>query len=101
MAVALLIEGLPAVLFSFVILKMLPDGPARPHGSNPGRKSLAAKSAEGRQRGAHLGHEAGVMQALLSPKVWMIGAYFFCALTPVMHTAFPLPPFCKAQPDGA
>jgi len=30
---------------------------------------------------AQLGHEAGVMQALLSPKVWLIGAYFLCALT--------------------
>jgi ACS family tartrate transporter-like MFS transporter len=30
---------------------------------------------------AHLGHDAGVLRALLSPKVWMIGAYFFCALT--------------------
>ena len=40
------------------------------------KRQLEADSAQ-----AHLGHEAGVMQALLSPKVWMIGAYFLCALT--------------------
>src|ERR1039458_2072449 len=30
---------------------------------------------------AHLGPSAGVRQALASPKVWMIGLFFFCALT--------------------
>ena len=40
------------------------------------KRQLDADSAH-----AHLGHEADVMQALLSPKVWMIGAYFLCALT--------------------
>jgi ACS family tartrate transporter-like MFS transporter len=40
------------------------------------KRQLEADSAH-----AHLGNEAGVMRALLSPKVWMIGAYFLCALT--------------------
>jgi ACS family tartrate transporter-like MFS transporter len=40
------------------------------------KRQLDADSAQ-----AALGHEAGVLQALLSPKVWMIGSYFLCALT--------------------
>jgi len=40
------------------------------------KRQLDADSAH-----AHLGHEAGVLRALFSPKVWMIGAYFLCALT--------------------
>jgi MFS transporter, ACS family, tartrate transporter len=76
-----LLEGLPAVLFSMVILKMLPDGPGKAAWLTQEEKDwlqtqLAADSAL-----AHLGHEAGVLRALVSSKVWMIGAYFFFALT--------------------
>jgi ACS family tartrate transporter-like MFS transporter len=76
-----LIEGLPAVLFSLVILKMLPDGPAKATWLTPEEKAWlqAQLKADGEQ--AHLGHDAGVLKALLSPKVWMIGSFFFCVLT--------------------
>jgi ACS family tartrate transporter-like MFS transporter len=76
-----LIEGLPAVLFSFVILKLLPDNPARAAWLTPEEKAWLQSQLKTDSQQAHLGHEAGVMQALLSPKVWLIGAYFFCALT--------------------
>jgi ACS family tartrate transporter-like MFS transporter len=75
-----LVEGLPAVLFSFVILKLLPDGPAKAAWLTPEEKAWLTGQLKTDSEQAHLGHEAGVMQALLSPKVWMIGAYFFCAL---------------------
>jgi MFS transporter, ACS family, tartrate transporter len=76
-----LVEGLPAVLFSFVILKLLPDGPAKALWLTPEEKAWLQNQLKADGERAHLGHEAGVMKALLSPKVWMIGAYFFCALT--------------------
>jgi ACS family tartrate transporter-like MFS transporter len=76
-----LLEGLPAVLFSFVILKLLPDGPAKALWLTPEEKTWLQFQLKSDGQQAHLGHEAGVLQALLSPKVWMIGAYFFCALT--------------------
>jgi MFS transporter, ACS family, tartrate transporter len=76
-----LLEGLPAVLFSFVILKLLPDGPAKAAWLTPEEKTWLQSQLKSDGQQAHLGHDAGVMQALLSPKVWMIGAYFFCALT--------------------
>ena len=76
-----LLEGLPAVLFSFVILKTLPDGIPQADWLTPAEKSwLQARLSEDSLR-AHLGHGAGVIQALLSPKVWTIGAFFFFALT--------------------
>jgi ACS family tartrate transporter-like MFS transporter len=76
-----LLEGLPAALFSFVFLSLLPDGPMQAEWLTPAERlalktQLAADSAH-----AHLGHEAGVLKALLSPKVWLIGAYLLCALT--------------------
>jgi ACS family tartrate transporter-like MFS transporter len=76
-----LLEGLPAVLFSFVILKLLPDGPAKAAWLTADEKAWLQNQLKSDSRHAHLGHDAGVMQALLSPKVWMIGAFFFCALT--------------------
>src|ERR1700677_4620675 len=76
-----LLEVLPAVLFSFVILKLLPDTPAKAAWLTPQEKTWLQNQLKSDGRHAHLGHDAGVLRALLSPKVWMIGAYFFCALT--------------------
>jgi ACS family tartrate transporter-like MFS transporter len=76
-----LLEGLPAVLFSFVILKLLPDTPAKAAWLTPQEKTWLQNQLQSDSQQAHLGHDAGILRALLSPKVWMIGAYFFCALT--------------------
>ncbi len=86
-----LVEGLPAVLFSFVILKMLPDSPAKAAWLTPEEKAWLAGQLRTDGEQAHLGHEAGVMQALFSPKVWLIGAYFFCALTTSYAYGFSAP----------
>jgi MFS transporter, ACS family, tartrate transporter len=76
-----LVEGLPAVLFSFVFLWMLPDGPMQAAWLTPDERLWLKRQLDADSAHAHLGHEAGVLRALLSPKVWMIGAYFLCALT--------------------
>jgi MFS transporter, ACS family, tartrate transporter len=76
-----LVEGLPAVLFSLVILKMLPDGPAQAAWLTDDEKSWLRLQLDADARLAHLGHGAGVLKALLSGKVWLIGLFFFCALT--------------------
>jgi ACS family tartrate transporter-like MFS transporter len=75
------VEGLPAVLFSLVILKMLPDGPNKAAWLTLEEKAWLRDQLEADEKDAHLGHDAGVMKALLSPKVWMIGMFFFCVLT--------------------
>jgi len=91
-----LLEGLPAVLFSFVILRLLPDNPASAKWLNADEQAWlqAQLKTDGEQ--AHLGHEAGVMQALVSPKVWMIGAYFFCCLTTSYGYGFSAPAILQA-----
>ncbi len=76
-----LLEGLPAALFSLVIFNALPDGPAKARWLTPEEKSWLERQLEADAGHAHLGHDAGVMKALLSPKVWTIGMYFFCLLT--------------------
>jgi ACS family tartrate transporter-like MFS transporter len=76
-----LVEGLPAAAFSLVILKMLPDNPARAAWLTAEEKTWLAVQLKADGAKAHLGHDAGVGRALLSPKVWMIGIYFLCTLT--------------------
>jgi ACS family tartrate transporter-like MFS transporter len=76
-----LLEGLPAALFSIVIFKMLPDGPADARWLTTEEKAWLAGQLKIDSAEAHLGHGASVLQALLSPKVWLIGTYFLCALT--------------------
>jgi ACS family tartrate transporter-like MFS transporter len=91
-----LLEGLPAVLFSFVILKLLPDNPASARWLNRDEQAWLEDQLKTDGEQAHLGHEAGVMQALISPKVWMIGAYFFCCLTTSYGYGFSAPAILQA-----
>jgi ACS family tartrate transporter-like MFS transporter len=86
-----LIEGLPAVLFSIVILKPLPNGPADAAWLSSEEKTWLARQLKSDSEGAHLGHDASVLQALLSGKVWMIGIFFFCALTTSYAYGFSAP----------
>jgi ACS family tartrate transporter-like MFS transporter len=76
-----LLEGLPAAAFSLVIWKMLPDNPSKAAWLTAEEKAWLERKLKADSEKAHLGHSAGVAQALLSPKVWTIGAYFFCTLT--------------------
>jgi MFS transporter, ACS family, tartrate transporter len=86
-----LLEGLPAAAFSLVILKMLPDNPAKAAWLTAEEKAWLEGQLKADGAKAHLGHSAGVMQALLEPKVWMIGAYFFFALTTSYAYSFSAP----------
>jgi len=76
-----LLEGLPAALFSFVILAALPDSPDKAAWLTADEKSWLQRQLEADRAQAHIGDEAGVLRALLSPKVWMIGLFFLSALT--------------------
>jgi ACS family tartrate transporter-like MFS transporter len=91
-----LVEGLPPILFSFVILKLLPDNPERAKWLTADEKAWLQSQLELDSQEAHLGHSAGVLAALLSPKVWMIGLFFFCALTTSYGYGFFAPAILKS-----
>jgi len=91
-----LVEGLPAALFSFVILAALPDSPEKAKWLTESEKSWLRRQLEADASCAHLGHEAGVLRALLSPKVWMIGLFFFSALTCNYAYGFSAPAILQA-----
>jgi ACS family tartrate transporter-like MFS transporter len=86
-----LVEGLPTAVFSLVILKMLPDGPAKATWLTAQEKAWLEGQLKADGEKAHLGHSAGVARALLEPKVWMIGAYFFFALITSYAYSFSAP----------
>jgi ACS family tartrate transporter-like MFS transporter len=90
-----LIEGLPAVLFSMAILKLLPDGPTKAAWLTSEEKAWLKSQLKTDGEQAHLGHEAGILQAMFSPKVWLIGAYFFCALMTSYAYGFSAPAILK------
>jgi len=59
---------------------MLPDSPDQAHWLTTPEKSWLQSQLEADAQQAHLGHGTGVLRALLSLKVWMIGGFFFFAL---------------------
>ena len=91
-----LIEGLPAALFSFVILRMLPDSPQEAKWLTSDEKAWIQQRLAADNAHAHLGHSAGVLQALMSPKVWLIGVFFFSALTCSYGYGFSAPAIFQA-----
>ena len=76
-----LLEGIPSVLFSLVILWFLPDGPEKVTWLTADERSWLQRTLREEGTHAHLGHNAGALKAVLSPNVWLIGLFFFCALT--------------------
>ncbi len=72
-----LVEGIPAIFFAPVILWLLPDGPAKVSWLTDGEKNWLKDKLHRDGAQAHLGHEAGILQALLSSKVWIVGLFFF------------------------
>src|ERR1039458_2294459 len=94
-----LLEGLPAVLFRFIILWLLPDNPHRVSWLTADEKAWLQRQLDEDSSHAHLGHSAGVRQALASPKVWMIGLFFFCALTCNYCYSFSAPAILQTASD--
>jgi len=76
-----LLEGIPSALFSLVILWALPDAPDSASWLTADEKHWIERTLREDGTHAHLGHGAGALQAVVSPKVWLIGLFFFCALT--------------------
>ncbi len=72
-----LVEGLPAIFFTIVIFKLLPDRPSQVTWLTAEEKGWLERQLSQDDARAHLGRESGIMAALLSPKVWAIGLYFF------------------------
>jgi len=91
-----LVEGLPAVAFSLVILKMLPESPAKAVWLTADEKAWLDSQLKADSAKAHLKHDTGLFRVLFSPKVWMIGFFCFCQLTTSYAYSFSAPAILQA-----
>ena len=72
-----LLEGLPAVLLGFVVLKCLPDTPAEARWLTPEEQQALARQREAEHADTSARHGFGLRQALLHPTVWLLGFVLF------------------------
>jgi ACS family tartrate transporter-like MFS transporter len=88
-----LVEGLPAVLLSVVLLVHLPAGPAQAKWLTEGEREWIlhhlSKNATGDGHGLHFG------RALLDHRVWQISLVFLCMLTCSYAYTFSAPAILK------
>lgn len=87
-----LAEGLPAVLMSLLFLLYLPNGPREASWLTPDERhwiltQLRAEAANA--RGKHSSEH--VASAFRDPRVWLLGAYLFCAYTGWYGVSFIMP----------
>jgi sugar phosphate permease len=72
-----LIEGLPAVVLGFVVLKYLTDSPEQAEWLEPNQRHWLAERMASEQRAAHARHGVGLTTALTHPTVWLLGLILF------------------------
>jgi ACS family tartrate transporter-like MFS transporter len=75
-----LVEGLPAVLLSIVILFVLPDGPAQARWLTADERNwiTARLAADNTRPGVAV--DRGVLNSLIEPRVWLLGITAMCIL---------------------
>lgn len=73
-----LLEGLPSVLFSAVLLRYLPDTPKQARWLSGDERVWLERELAGEP--AAIGHREGLGKALRDPRVWQIGGIMFCML---------------------
>jgi ACS family tartrate transporter-like MFS transporter len=95
------LEGLPAVIAGFLVLRYLPDGPAEAHWLPPeGRTWLAAELASDRSRCLER-HDLSLRDALLNPTVWQLTLIYFLSSSSIYAYSFFSPQIIKGILGGS
>jgi MFS transporter, ACS family, tartrate transporter len=95
-----LLEGLPAVVLGFVVLRVLPDGPhdARWLTRDEARALTARLDDELRESGDAIGTAAG---ALTNARVWLLALIYFTLPVALYAFGFFLPQIIRTSFDGS
>ncbi len=75
-----LVQGSPAIILSFVLLKFLPDGPATARWLTEAERDWIAQKLAADNTGHGVQSDQGVLRALTNPLVWMLGIASICIL---------------------
>ena len=90
------IEGIPAVLLGFVVLRYMTDRPADAHWLPAAQRDwLVAKLAQEQAATASL-HRASALQTLKDPKVLTLALAFLCNVVPIYGITMWLPLIVKS-----
>jgi ACS family tartrate transporter-like MFS transporter len=72
-----LLEGIPAVVLGFVVLRYLTDSPEKAEWLTPEQRRWLAERMASEQRTAHARHGVGLRAAFVHPTVWLLGLILF------------------------
>ena len=75
-----LVQGLPAVVLSVIILLRLPNGPAEAHWLTDDEREWITQRLAADDRMPGVAADTGVLRALLEPRVWLLGLASMCVL---------------------
>jgi D-galactonate transporter len=86
-----LIEGIPAVLLGFVVLRFLTEKPAEARWLAPEQRAWLTDRIGSEHRAAHSRHGFGLRAALTHPTVWLLAVVMFCCQTGSYGLSFWVP----------
>ena len=95
-----LLEGLPAVVLGFVVLRYLPNGPRDAAWlSEPERGRLEAQLAPERREASH--GSGVILQILLNRSIWHFAVMYFTLVIAIYSISFWLPQILKGVSAGS
>jgi ACS family tartrate transporter-like MFS transporter len=86
-----LLEGAPAILLAFVVLRYLTDRPGDAHWLSAEEKGVLIKALEAEQPSAVAPVARTLKQGLLNPRIWLFGAIYFGITVGIYGLGFWLP----------
>ena len=92
-----LVEGVPAVLFSFAVLKLLPDSPAHASWLNDDERNWLQNELERDEEKIVSVVKSGIWEACSNPTVWLFGFIYFAATGANLATSMFLPQMVQQQ----
>ncbi len=92
-----MLEGLPAVLLTFAVLKFLPDSPSKATWLNEGERQWLENELAGDRERIAVVPEAGILRAFANPIVWWFGFIYFAAVGANLGTSMFLPQMIQQQ----
>jgi ACS family tartrate transporter-like MFS transporter len=90
-----LIEALPSLLMSFVLLCYLTDRPQLANWLNHDERKWLQERLDAERANRETFFNEGWLKSMISPRVLVLGAVYFCIQTPLYSLAFFLPQIVK------
>jgi len=91
------IEGLPAVLLGIAVLLKLPDRPEQARWLPPDERDWLTQTLRRERASVQDVTHQGLIEALTSPRVWLLGLVYLCMVIGMYGIALWLPQMLRAQ----